>query len=128
MNNSKLKCKNFIIVIGIYQHDLMVSIGEDDKPLFNKLISVGVDKDEVHEAAYENTGKGRYCLFKNGQSLIRILKKPKAPEDYGHLQHEIFHVASALLWRIGVRLKIKTSDEAYAYLIGYLTTEIYKKL
>ena len=73
-------------------------------------------------------GIGRYCLFKSGQSLIRIKGKPKTPEEFGTLQHEIFHIAASLLWRIGMKLKVKSSDEAYAYLIGYLTTEIYKKI
>lgn len=120
--------KNFIIEIQIYQHDLMVSIGESDATLFKKLSSVGIDETELVHAEYEKAGMGRYCLFENGQSLLRIKQVPKTPEDYGYLHHEIFHVVSGLMWRIGVKMKIKTSDECYAYLIGYLTEEIYKKI
>lgn len=119
---------NYIIAMDIYQHDLMLSIGESDEVLFKKLINAGVDESEVEQAKYASGGLGRYCLFKSGQSLIRIKAKPKIPQEFGTLAHEIFHIATALLWRIGMKLKLKSSDEAYAYLIGYLTTEIYKKL
>ena len=121
----KSKCKNFIISLDVYPFDIMVSVGEESAVLFKKLIKAGVSDKEVLLAEYENIGDARYCLFEDGQSLIRIKSVPKTPKEYGHLQHEIFHCASAILWRIGMKLKIKTSDEAYAYLIQFLTERIY---
>ena len=120
-----MKGKNFIIELAIYPFDVMVSIGEESNKLFERLIASGVDENEVTNAEYENIGDARYCLFNSGQSLIRIKKKPETPKEYGHLQHEIFHCAASILWRIGMKLKIKTSDEAYAYLIQFLTEQIY---
>lgn len=122
----KPKTVNKIIPLVVYPLDVMFSAGEDNNVLFRKLTNAGVDKQEVKLADYEETGIARYCLFKSGQSLIRIKAIPRSPQDYGLLQHEIFHCVTAVMWRIGMRLKIKTSDEAYAYLVGYLTEQIYK--
>lgn len=52
---------------------------------------------------------------------------PKSVTDYGTLAHEIFHAVTFILTRIGMSLT-NESDEAYAYLIGYLTKEIYKHI
>jgi hypothetical protein len=122
------KASNFIIDLVVYPFDVMVSIGEPDEVLFKKLKKAGVGYEDIDGAKYENIGLARYCLFASGQSLIRLKKKPVTPNEYGTLQHEIFHTAASILWRIGAKLKIKTSDECYAYLIGYLTEEIYKRL
>lgn len=120
--------QNFIIKLDVYPFDIMVSIGEPDDILFKKLKKCGVGESDLDMASYDDIGRAKYCLFGSGQSLIRLKKKPRTPEDYGTLQHEIFHCATSILWRIGMKLKMKTSDEAYAYLIGYLTKTIYEKL
>lgn len=123
-----IKSKNFIISLDIYPFDVMISVGEDNKTLFKRLIKCGINENEAKLADYENIGDARYCLFSTGQSLLRIKSFPKSSKDYGILQHEIFHVASAILYRIGMKLKINTSDEAYAYLIQFLTEKIYSNI
>lgn len=61
---------------------------------------------------------GMFCL-------IRFAREPFADHDV--IAHEIFHVA-AHLWRyVGVRFS-EDSEEAYAYLIDYLTEEFYIQL
>lgn len=120
--------KNFIIELVVYPLDIMVSVGESDNTLFAKLKKFDVAEKDLKSAKYDSNGQARFCLFTGGQSLIRICKTPKTPEDYGDLQHEIFHAVSCILDRIGMKLVILKSDEAYAYLTGYLVTEIYKRL
>ena len=119
---------NRVIDLVIYPFDVMLSVGETDKTLFKQLDHAGVDNGEFKQAMYEDIGQARYCLFKSGQSLIRIKGKPDTIDDWATLQHEIFHCASAILWRMGIKLKIKSSGEVYAYLIQYLTKEIYALL
>jgi len=120
---------NFILPLTPYPFDLMVSVGETDEMLFKRLGRYTIGEEEMQDAKYEgDTGQGRYCLFKCGASLIRIKGKPKTPEEKGTLAHEIFHCAASVLWRVGIKLKILTSDEVYAYFCGFLTTEIYKRL
>lgn len=120
------KSKNFIIPLVVYPFDLMVSFGETDEQLFARLRKTNVKEDEFNNAAFDGDEcKGRYCLFKCGASLIRLRHTPKTSADFGYLHHELFHAVSGIMWRIGVQLEIKVSDEAYAYLIGYLTEQIY---
>lgn len=121
-----MKSKNFIIPLVVYPFQVMVSIGEPDDVLKKKLISHGVDMSQII-LTHSETQRGRCIIFGGNQTLIRMYKPVKTAEDYGSLQHEIFHATEFILERIGMTL-CKKSDEAYAYLIGYLTTEIYKKL
>jgi hypothetical protein len=71
---------------------------------------------------------GRFLLSEGGDTAIRI----RATDDNAKLamliSHEVFHVVSFILDRAGMKLVLEVSDEAYAYLIGYITSEIYKKL
>lgn len=75
----------------------------------------------------EEKGGALTVLYESKHILIRMPEYPVDPYDIGMLQHEIFHAVSFALRRIGMLLSIE-SDESYAYLIGYLTTEIFKKL
>ncbi len=121
--------KNFIIPLIVFPFDVMVSIGETDADLFKKLKRHGIEDTDFEVAQYtDDSCMGRYALFPGNQTLIRIRKSPKTPEEYGTLQHEIFHAVSCILDRMGMELVILKSDEAYGYLTGYLTEEIYKKL
>jgi hypothetical protein len=121
-----MKGKNFIIPLVIYPFSVMVSIAEEDGVLKKKLESLGVDMSQI-PLTHSETQRGRCIIFGGNQTLIRIYRPVKTSEDYGSLQHEIFHATEFILDRVGMSL-CKKSDEAYAYLIGYLTTEIYKKL
>jgi hypothetical protein len=120
----KKKKLNFIIPLIIYPFDVMVSLGQSDKELESELLKYDIEWDDIIKCI----GKGRFVLFPNNQSLIRLSICPKTNEDYGVLHHEIFHCTTMILDRIGMKFILQKSDEAYAYLIGYLTTEIYKKI
>ncbi len=62
------------------------------------------------------------------ESDDRLRRMPDTPVEFGYLQHEIFHYVTFLLDRLGITFCLETSDEAFAYLVGYITTEIYKKI
>lgn len=116
--------KNFVISLVVYPFDVMVSLGESDEELRRSLKKV----DTEWEDNMQCTGIGRFYMNDRNQSIIRLSVYPKSNEDYGTLSHEIFHAVTHILDRIGMRLILLKSDEAYAYLTGYLTTEIYKKI
>lgn len=117
---------NFIIPYIIYPFDLMVSFGENDYQIECLLKKNNVIYDGA-EWLLAPFAKGRCCMFVSGQTIIRMPSKPKTNEDFGILQHEIFHAVEFLFDRIGIKHSIECG-EAYAYLIGYITEEIYKKL
>lgn len=121
-----MKSMNFIIPYVIYPFDVMVSICEDDEVLKRKLTRYGADFDGM-DLSHSDSQKGRCVMFSNGRFLLRLYGYPKTPAHYGHLQHEIFHAVEFLMDKLNTPLS-DDSDEAYCYLIQYLTTEIYKRL
>jgi hypothetical protein len=120
-----MKSKNFIIDLVIYPFQIMVSIGQSDKKLKKCLKEFGVEWSD--DFILKTGTRGRCLLNEENQTLIR-LKELKTPEDYGTLQHELFHAVTFILERIGMEFDLNKSDEAYAYLIGYITQEVYKRL
>lgn len=67
-----------------------------------------------------------YVKLERNHPVIRMANYPITVTDYGILQHEIFHAIDQILKYIGMTLS-DDSDEAYAYLIEYVTREIYKR-
>ena len=125
---------NKIISIGHYPYDLMISFNETDDSFNKKMKYFGIESEnyneEIFNLAKSKNKRGRYSLFlKDKQSVIRLNFIPniRDPEEMGLLQHEIFHVVHFFMEEINTPLVNKTS-EPYAYLIQYLTKEIYKLL
>lgn len=120
-----MKSMNFIIDLVVYPFDFMVSVAQTDAELkkalrkYNITDPTGIERINNEEAKCVN--------FEGNQTLIRLYKYPKTAFDYGNLQHEIFHGVQFLFFKINLPLTVE-SGEAYAYLIDYLTTEIYKRL
>lgn len=117
----------FIVPLVVYPFDVMVSINESNDNIVKLLKKYNVDYSDVDVQQISETRKGRTILFKGNQTLIRMFDFDESPVSYGNLQHEIFHAIEFIMDRIGQKLTFD-SDESYAYAIGYLTTEIYKKL
>ncbi len=119
---------NFIIPLVVYPFDVMVSFGQTDDELLKNLLKCLTEEQIRNKELWSDNEKdGGTVIFASGQTLIRMPKIPKSAKEYGTLQHEIFHATEFVLSRIGMILCDK-SDEAYAYLIGYLTTQIYKRI
>lgn len=125
--SAKSVSANFRISMEVYPFDLMVSINQDDDQLGAVLDSIGnLTEDDISACGYPSPFvKGRAVMFSTNASIIRLRVLPRTSEDYSVLAHEIFHIASFVLNRVGIPLKLGKSDEAYAYLIGYLTKKIY---
>lgn len=120
----KKKTLNFIVPLVIYPFSIMVSLGQSDYQLRISLTKSNLEWEERMKL----TGEGKCILLASNNVVVRTSDFPKSPEQMGSLQHEIFHAVAFVMWRIGMELEIDKSEEAYAYLIGYLTKEIYTKL
>jgi len=66
-------------------------------------------------------------MLDTGQIILWMEKKPTTPFLLSILAHEIFHCTCFLMDRVGIKYS-DDSDEAYAYMIQYLTTKCYEKL
>lgn len=121
-----MKGVNFIIPLVIYPFDIMVSFGETDKQLNKKLSCF-----DLGETPNESWSESQLAYTKNyvgGQTLMRFKNTPNSIKDYSIISHEVFHAVSMILWRIGMPLEVQKSDEAYAYLIEYITFQMYDRL
>jgi len=126
---SRKKKLNFIIPLVVYPFDVMVSFGETENEIIRILESLELSESDITLALFHSdTINGRAVMFESNQTLIRLRNFPKSPEEYGVLHHGIFHAVTFIMSKIGMELIILKSDEAYAYLIQYLTREIYERI
>ena len=123
-----------MVPMAIYHTSLLVIIGMSDKEVEEVLLQYeGFDRGskEMKKSAgwrFDNCKKvGHVTRFDNNAMLLRLREYPTTPEDYGIIAHEVFHVVELLFERVGMPLA-DSSSEAYAYLIGYVTQEIFKQL
>ena len=123
------KSQNFIVPLVIYPFDIMVSINQTDDELLKSVKRYDLKKDDIEDLLeMPKTMLGRtLMLLETNNTFIRLRVKPKNPKEYGTLQHEIFHAVDFILRKIRITLSAD-SDEAYAYLIGYVTEKIYEKV
>lgn len=114
-----------IIPIDIYNRSLMVHFGKKEE-LLEKLEIYGLEKEELDTIldGINDLTMGRTVLLSNNALLMWMPHVPMI-EDYGTLAHEVFHCVDFLMTDIGVPLT-KESNEAYAYLIGYITKKVHE--
>lgn len=115
---------NFIIPLVVYPFDVLVSIGQTDEELKKVMSKYDVEWSDNMKLR----GAGLFYMTERNQSMIRMRDFPSDNVGLGYLQHEIFHATTFILDRIGMKMILLKSDEAYAYLAQYLTVEIYKKI
>ncbi len=130
MTKAKKELKlNKIIPLVIYPFDVLISFNQTDEELGKVLRRLGVkEHEDVNWKMERVTGVGRTCRFEHGGTMIRLKNFPDSSFDYGCLNHEIFHAVCYIMDAVGMPLQVGVSDEAYAYLIGYLTQEIMKAI
>lgn len=112
----------FIIDCEVYPFQILVYFG-DKKGLRKELKKY--DKSFIKEVG--EIKQGKTVIFSTGQTLLWLKHKPKSINDLSLLSHEIFHCTCFILNRCGIQLS-DSSDEAFAYLIQYLTKQIYNEL
>jgi hypothetical protein len=129
-----MKKINKIIPIGLYPFDLMLSFNETDKQVKKALKKFNITPENSTETTLWDMDKtktkvGRMVMFIGKQTILRLNFVPKLsdPFEMSLLQHEIFHVVGFMMSEINTPLNNDTY-EAYAYLVQYLTEQIYKEL
>jgi hypothetical protein len=110
-----------IIPLDVYGHDIVVSIGQTDKDLYEQIKENISEKDfkkhMANQKAIATTHKMR-----SGCILIRFKDDIDNP---GIVAHEAFHAIVFLFKKIGIQYCYE-SEEAYAYTLEYLTNQILK--
>ena len=120
---------NFIIKLVVFPYDIYVSVDESDEVLSQALISLGVkEEDFLFLMNMRETTSGRYDLLKSNQSVIRIKSCSDKYTMIDTIAHESLHAVTFIFDHMGLELKLDISDEAYAYAIGYVTSEICRRL
>jgi hypothetical protein len=119
----------FFIKIDIYPFDIMVSIGEDNETLLRRLKRYGNKESDCYDVTnISDTVQAITVILPSNQSIIRFRELENTTQTHGLIAHEIFHVATFIMDRVGMKFELMVSDEAYAYLIGKITREFYKKV
>lgn len=119
--------QNFIVRGTVYPYDVMFSIGQTTKQLLKDANRFVPDMNNKNNSLAVS-GTGRTIQTERNQLVVIIKDLPYAPQFHSTVAHEIFHAATMMLDRAGFKLEIMVSDEAYAYLIGWLTQEFYSNL
>lgn len=119
----KNKTSSFIVNWHIFPFDVMVCLGTDQEETLKILEKYYLtDEDREHVVM---TGNGKTVMFSGGETLLWLRKYP-TPGN-GNLAHECFHAVFFLLDKVGITIDT-SSDELVAYMLGYLSDEIHKKL
>lgn len=116
----------FIINCAIYPFDILVHIGDNKKPLLKEL-SKYIKKKELKEISAYNFTRGNAIMLDGGQLVLTINKEESLPQFIATLSHEIFHCVTFIMARIKLKHN-KNTEEAFAYLIEYITKEILNRV
>jgi len=120
----RLPFRHFCLTAGTYDFDIVVVITEDEKRLV-KFIREKFGDPNYAEATEKDEASVYYS--ENHCPILWLRYAPKTPREYGALVHEVFHVVCLIMKWASIPLN-EGSEEPYAYLLDYLTTEILKRL
>jgi hypothetical protein len=110
-----------VIPLEVYGHDVVVSIGQIDKDLYEQ-IKENISKKDFKKHMAKQTAIATTHKLRTGGILIRFKDDIDNP---GIVAHEAFHAIVFLFKKIGISFCYE-SEEAYAYALEYLTNEILK--
>lgn len=136
MKKKKIKKKFFLIELPIYNIDIAISVGQTIQQLRSSLSKIWDEiiwdegfPEEIPAHAGGMTLRRTVGLFAVPYAIV-FPKHPLSKDDFeGHasIAHEAGHVAIEILVSRGIPLTYDT-EEAYTYLMGHLSREIYKNL
>lgn len=128
--------KFYLIELPIYNIDIAISIGQDYKSFKKSVYSVwnipeSDFPEEDHFAIGVNSAAVTCCRTKGNFFVPYAIKfegdLSRNPDRHKTIAHEVMHVTTRILHSRGLELCYE-SEEAYCYLQGHLTNEIYKRL
>ena len=125
----RLKSLHFVVDIPIYKQTALFVFGCDKKKLAKIVEDLGGSEKFVLELLSMDKCSGyTYQDGDTGKFLVYMPGLPQRASEHGILVHEIFHLVEQIMNRIGMPLVIYTSSEAYAYLIGHISAEVFSRL
>lgn len=115
--------KIFKISLPLYKTDMLVCLG------------ISIDKwakrygEEFNATLDSRSSSAEACCFRKepGVSSVCCLWFANRNPPASTIAHEVFHAACTVLWAKGLSLD-GSSEEAFAYLIEFLTSEITRRL
>ena len=99
----------------------MVAFCATHEEVLKKIRKTGYKLNQEEINALKRDSAGRTTMLMGGQVIIQLANYPKPGSPV--LAHEVFHTVFAIMDRIGIPLS-NDSDEAYAYLVQFLTKEL----
>lgn len=123
---------SFVLHVPLYGVQCLVSLGQTDEELQERLDAhkedlngtLKVKKFSLKKTKKRSAADGVLVRSKKRGPVLRMANFPETPYDFGVLQHEIFHLVFHILDKLGFELT-HSSEEAFAYLQGYITEQIY---
>lgn len=121
---NRVRFRSFHISAGTYEFGINVVVSRDEKRV------VGFVRWKFEDPNYSpelGVCRGRVFFRKGYCPILWIPQPPGSPREYATLCHEVLHVACIVMGWAGIPLTDE-SEEAYAHLIGYLITEILRRI
>lgn len=111
-----------VFTVPIYGVEVLVSFGLSVDALKKVLAKKGVSEKDINYffEGLKDSVTARVVDFKRNQYVIWYKENENSYEMMSTIAHESFHLATLILDNIGVKLDIETTDEVYAYLLGYI--------
>jgi hypothetical protein len=128
-----IKPQSFQIFTGVYNRSILVCVNETDEQVKLHLWNLGYVPDATEAkrvselCAPKSVSEAYTYVFNDRDCLVRLRVEEINPIFHDCVAHELLHVTLAILDHARIKLGSK-SEEAYAYLLGYLTREFYTKL
>jgi len=118
-----------LIHVPIYSRNVLVLLGYSIESACHELERNWEDCGEfIRMLKQESSTTLGLVLGHNGTFLLWIKQMIDTVDTYAALAHEAFHVAEVILEFAGIRYEVGVSNEAYAYLLDYILTQIYSEL
>lgn len=119
---------NFLIDCIIYPSDIVVFVDSSNKEIKKTMRKHEYNSKEIMRVLSKlKKGVNARCeMMEDG--LVFIFLKSNVKDFYSKVCHESFHATTFILDRVGVKFRLRTNSEVYAYLLGFITAEIFKKV
>ena len=128
------RSKFFIVKLPIYNAEIGVSIGQNVGDLKKSILRRwNIDEENLPKEDFQEHQQASVLCVTKGEHYypycIRFKQNPIKMDIDGHatIAHEVFHTVYRLLNSRGLKLTYE-SEEAFTYLMGHLSREIYKNL
>lgn len=127
-----------VVEIPLYRQNVIFSINETDDQLIDSILKTKClwkkkqkrnksDIEYLLEAFSEKGSDARTVRYSSGVIIARLYEVSSIylPDSLATFNHELFHVTSFIATAKGLELN-SGSEEAYSYLLGFITEEFFK--